>query len=976
MKSAHFLGWENTLCTQVAKYLLEEPERLQSKVFVPTKESAVRLKEELLFQSGNSACFIPNIAPLSSLFSSDTRIDASIELAAWIEILLTSDVINYSNLFPVQPQKQDIVWATNLAQQFLSVQRSFDDYAITPDVLYEKVTQTASQHEAERWADWFSLLNNVNNLLITWGYTPSHDFITQTANELRLLQEFANPSDSSVILAGIPELTYYEEQYLTRCEEAGVHLDILIHAPEQSAEHFDSWGRPSTDFWTKCPIPLKPDQITLLQDSYLIAEQTCELTAQEYMKSPNAQICLGACTSELAPLISDAFAQHDWQIYNPAGVPFTHSGLYLLIKQFANYCDDPQAFESFYMIAQSGIMAYSLSALDSFYHCVKMMDELKGTHLPETINFTLALLSKKKNSTADYATNLNSWLIKLNQEGLIATNLLEWVDSLRNSGWEDGFQGKALDLLEEKLTNLKTIQEHSQGWATNEAILQLLLSQLQNARMMVAQNEHDTLKINGWLELPYCRESSLIITGMYAGSVPEGKPDDAYLPESLKQALHLPSLESTNARDSYLFSSMVMGRKKNGTLHILISKNDSSSDPLRPSPLLMRCADKDLATRVQTLFGEASEYKPTIKFSRGNWILRYSSNPSISIQEPSPSDTLNLSQIAPDYINPWSNPEKHFSPSLLKNYLACPLRFWLARIFDMHDNNRPSLEVHSLEANSSGSFIHKILEQFAQDFPNMKYGLDKEKMQARMGDLIAQYQYDLLSDRPLLPVVMQMQSIKKRLKHYINYHIQQLQNGWECLEFETHHTLNIQSNGENFQLKMVVDRVDIHPEKGYRIIDYKTGNLKKFNQACASRIYDTTLEKLQHYYPNYTPYTEQEGKRLYMWTDLQLPIYTQWAKSHYNTNEVQAGYCNLPANTDDIGFNMWTELTEERQDEAAYELALMLMARIRKGTDIYAMEDLKGSPPTYDVFEELRPDSIWEMSGLHHNSALYSNDND
>ena len=62
-----------------------------------------------------------------------------------------------------------------------------------------------------------------------------------------------------------------------------------------------------------------------------------------------------------------------------------------------------------------------------------------------------------------------------------------------------------------------------------------VLSELLAAQTYVSRREDAALDLEGWLELPWHPASSLVVTGMNEGAVPDGRVDDPFLPDSLRR---------------------------------------------------------------------------------------------------------------------------------------------------------------------------------------------------------------------------------------------------------------------------------------------------------------------------------------------------------------------------------------------------------------------------------------------------------
>ncbi|MEJ1972991.1 MAG: hypothetical protein WDM96_11190 [Lacunisphaera sp.] len=95
----------------------------------------------------------------------------------------------------------------------------------------------------------------------------------------------------------------------------------------------------------------------------------------------------------------------------------------------------------------------------------------------------------------------------------------------------------------------------------------------------------------------------LVVAGLNDGRVPEAVTGDAFLPEALRVRLGLKTNEARFARDAYQLAALAASRPAGaGRLDLLVGKVSAAGDPLRPSRLLLLCADAELPKRVAALF--------------------------------------------------------------------------------------------------------------------------------------------------------------------------------------------------------------------------------------------------------------------------------------------------------------------------------------------------------------------------------------
>ncbi|MGA0368991.1 MAG: PD-(D/E)XK nuclease family protein, partial [Kiritimatiellia bacterium] len=97
-----------------------------------------------------------------------------------------------------------------------------------------------------------------------------------------------------------------------------------------------------------------------------------------------------------------------------------------------------------------------------------------------------------------------------------------------------------------------------------------------------------------------------------------------------------------------------------------------------------------------------------------------------------------------------------------------------------------------------------------------------------------------------------------------------------------------------------LDRVDVHPEKGYRIIDYKTHDQPEPPAKTHLGPPREGRESIQL----------ELGDRTRQWIDLQLPLYRWLAAGQPEidaSRPLEVCYFNLPKSTKDTGIEGWAE---------------------------------------------------------------------
>ena len=184
------------------------------------------------------------------------------------------------------------------------------------------------------------------------------------------------------------------------------------------------------------------------------------------------------------------------------------------------------------------------------------------------------------------------------------------------------------------------------------------------------------------------------------------------------------------------------------------------------------------------------------------------------------------------------NAQYNYSASFLEQYLACPFKFLLDKVFKLEEIEYEE-EMNPLER---GSLLHRILEQFYTNFPDNKiteenYQQAEEILVQTTKELLSEYQLfedsfywategSRYLDNDQLGIVLE-----EFLEHELNgTYNQYYSRSIPASEFKVQETewefknLNLV---DDYLFTGKVDRIDYHPGRDIiGIIDYKTGKLK------------------------------------------------------------------------------------------------------------------------------------------------------
>ncbi|MEI6219610.1 MAG: PD-(D/E)XK nuclease family protein, partial [bacterium] len=427
----------------------------------------------------------------------------------------------------------------------------------------------------------------------------------------------------------------------------------------------------------------------------------------------------------------------------------------------------------------------------------------------------------------------------------------------------------------------------------------VLMARLQDATIK-GERRNESLDLEGWLELAWNPSPLLFVAGMNEGFVPDGHVGDVFLPDSVRSKLGLRDDKLRVARDACLLTALIAQRRTGGRLILLVGKTSTAGDPLRPSRLLFRCTDKELVARAQLLFRNPAPAHAAEAFT-------------VSFQ-------LDPALVPADGIN--RKISRQLRATSFRDYLACPLRFYLHHVLGMRAQDDCAREPG---ASGFGTMVHAALAEMGQD--KKLWACDDKEVLARwLEDRLRSLVCTRYGVRPWLGVELTIDSAVQRLRAFAQKQVEWHKAGWEILSSECEAEKIMQLN--DFTVVGHIDRID--QNAGTRqvcVLDYKTTDTARTPAAVhigpkrdepdlvgagiplelvtggttrpAADKPSATKKKLSPEKPE-----PVEEKRSKSWVDLQLPLYRELVRPKFGP-DVQLGYICLPISSGDTGFKLW-----------------------------------------------------------------------
>lgn len=909
MVTRFFLGWDQPFVSLASTWLLGKSDTLPSTlVIVPTSQAGRQLRHQLVLQS--TALLSPQIMTPGALLGTPAPDIASpwIESLAWQEILEAQNAWS-PDLFPDAPQHEG-EWAGGLAGELTRLRRALQENGLT---LSHASRLLSNSVEAGRWQALADLEKQMEQSLRHWGYRSRSRVL---ADGLTLPTGI-----EQIILAGITEIPPLLERAITTWSGP---VATLIGAPESEASHFSETGIP-LESWATAIIPW-PDatngSVIVSADTRQQAEQALHAVAAT--NSSADDVALGTADSESGDTLRDVFTQAGWTAFHPASLT-PNTGIRRWLMVWSNWLQDPKLATLIDLLAlpqtstlidaDRASVAENLSKLRN--DCMVMRPDdlrhrIQHNHFPRDSHRNLAIQVLK------VAETLEQWRAMLLRKDFIEP-LSRLLDTLAS---DDASAQQTLPIqawFNAAAPLIHTLKRSSKFW------IDLMLSDLPGDPATPPDGR--VIDVQGWLELFFEPGKHLVLCGLNEGKVPATLGSDPWLGESAKSFLGLTTDAKRAARDAFLLRSMIECRLSNGRVNLLCAKAKPNGEPMLPSRLLLAASSDDLPQRVKHLFREIEPPDAKLRW-KADWKWQ--------------PQALAL----PDRI----------SVTALRDYLACPFRFYLKHIAKMWETEPERVEWN---ARDFGNVAHQILDRWGKD-EQARDSSDAAEIQRWVSAELDRVVNEWFGDRIPLAVRIQTESLRQRLGWFSNIQANARADGWQVMQTEQ----KFQITSGPIMISGIIDRIDYHAERNaWRVIDYKTGNESGVISAHQSKITATTKLPVHLGQDSPAVYTKTENTdkpQATRWTNLQLPLYAISIQQQQAAVLALPCYFKLGETEAEVKLDAWDDFNQEDLD-AAQACADWITSQIHQGVfsppaekvQYDNLEALSAARPIDEMFEPI-----------------------
>ncbi len=864
-----FLGWNQPWTNLFAEWLGDKPERLRRRlVVVPTRESGRRLRESLVSRISRNGCGAilgPRLATPDDFFRAENLMPDAVRWAGWLAVLRKTANDQVATLFPNGITDKDDVWRLTVSRQIEQARESL----ISVNIDFAGVAGKLSEDNA-RWNELAQLEQRVVARWKKWGFVDP-----VATKRARTLTPVCPPGVDEIIIAGVTDPTWLAVAAWQGLAEQNIPVTVLVGAPADLKPAFDDWGRPRPEFWSdrRQHSTPEPSRSLVAADAVALADAVVQACAGK----GNNDVAVGVCDANFAPAVARRFQESGWLTFDPEGFPLAKDGWPELLEALADALASPADHAAIARVARHpAVWAKWLGN----YGAKATFAALEEWEVERAASDAATTIQQLRASERDAEKSAGELLAKVHQ--LIKSDQLE--NQLRT--W---LQTAAPEIANQALAEMAVWPQLSDADFDLSLRLKWLAASLASASQK-SDSADAVLALQGWLELPFDPAPHLVLAGLHEGSVPEAPPAEPLITESVRETFGLRDRKSRLAREVFLYTAMVEGRRAKGSVTVITAQVDALGEPCKPSRVLLHAPPEKLPERVLHFIKNTPDVplQPTPPWSRGNWQLRPPANAAANKE--------------------W----QRVSPSLLKAYLACPTRFFFSKVLGWEAFEPFNAE---LSGGNFGDLIHAVLRQWGNDVDARELA-DATKLKKCWRDLlINETQKRFGANVPAL-IRLQLMSAEERLTALSEKQAEQHALGWRVMAVEKE--LNGVLTLAGLPVHLRVDRIDRHEDGRVRVIDYKTGRTGEDPRQAHIRLWSEEKCSAPLAPLNVTT-SSRGGQKAYAWIDLQLPLYVDAVQKELKLDAPpEAFYALMPAAVDETQFVQFIGLQEKMDNALAW----------------------------------------------------------
>lgn len=607
-------------------------------------------------------------------------------------------------------------------------------------------------------------------------------------------------------------------------------VSVLLHCDAKDCGRFDDLGRPVSKWWSGAE---KRPHGASLRDADIVRAATdaalARRIAEEFPAAGRREAvpALGLCDEALIPELAGAFLARGRELRDPENVPLSRTAVGRVLDALAGLRrapDGSRAWEPFARLMREEDVLRGLVRDDPGRRTLVLagLDVCRNVFLPAAVpakaafgELAVELHPGDEHALDAFRAAAGALLGKLDaaekRNPPLPEFLLAVLRGLYGSRPLPAAEEDARAFRAAALAARDALLAVSDGALAGLALAaedraELVRRTLAEASFRAESVPCDALAPCGWEDLAWSPAARIALAGFREGAVPRTAPGHPFFPDSLREALGLPTDADRLARDAFLLEEAVRSRAP-GAVRAYVALASDAGDVHRPSRLLFRVPDADLPARAEALFGDLPAGNPAPKRVPPPKAWR----PGLPDRVPLPNRGKRT-------------PGGRLSASALGDWLGNPLSY----LFRYGLGMKRVEEKDELGFDDFGTFVHHVLEDYAKEQIERRRQLaDERAIRAALRRLVRKRR-GLYGANPPLRLKLQLDAAESRLLSFAPIQARWARDGWTIFAaergffsrpFEGERGVDVPFSGS-------VDRIDFKKGVGYRLIDYKTWDEK------------------------------------------------------------------------------------------------------------------------------------------------------
>ncbi|CAN5825144.1 PD-(D/E)XK nuclease family protein [soil metagenome] len=877
---------------RLRELLLDESERRELRLIPPSVLTTGRLPEQL---------YEP-VLPAAS---------AALCRRVWAVVLREMPAERLATVFSSPPAASDLPGWTRLARIVQGLHQEVSGAALRFDDVVDRCSTGMIYADTARWEVLAQAQAEYSRRMTQLGFGDPG------LQRLEALEKGAVALEGELFLCGISEMPEIVRQMVMQAADAGGVVTALVHAPDAEAGAFDQLGQVQPTVWLKKQVPLTEDELRVRARPSDQADEVVGFLESLGGRYAADEIMVAVPDEELFPYLEQRLTAAAVPIHVGQGEPVERSRPVQLLKAIAGFAEGrsyqsgaslvrhPDMLDWLHGRTRSGRGSASAGASIDW---ISALDRHFSEHLPLRLPApgkgqsmeAAGLVARLVNAFADKSLlgrlegrrTLSEWAPE------ILALLLEIYGAKLDRGREEERRlTDALRILKNAAAELHALPAEADEACGAAAAIDFILDEAQGG-MVASESDAAAVELLGWLELHLDDSPVAVITGFNEQFLPESTGAHAFLPNSLRTHLGLVDNDLRYARDAYQLTALLESREQ---VCLIAGRRTSKGDPLRPSRLMFAVEGDDLARRVKRFYGQEGEINGACRSRRttpgegGEHRSSFELPPEPTIRAPEPIQRLSVSQF--------------------RSVLADPYLFALERVLRLAPIDDSARELDGL---AFGNLAHAALESFGRS--PARDSTDQRQIAEHLDQALLQLVEERYGDYALPAVQLQMEQLRMRLNAFAGWQARWRAAGWSIVGVECRtppEGVQFQVDGEPFTISGRIDRIDHHPDLGWALFDYKTGDRGESPEE-----------------------THRKGKEK-EWIDLQLPLYRHLLAEVRDLDgtaplpigdqgPIRLGYILLPRDPKRVGecFAEWNDDQLQGADEQARTVVRFLRSNV------------------------------------------------